>query len=138
LSVELNELIFFKKLKNEDKTALLNHANSIVKGRNKKLINDLNLNNSDLAEFGKFIKSLNSNNKKALLRLSQSSFPTSSNGETSKILPMTGAISKFKYNVAKDESYCDPLNMLLLGLDSNIVSFSDVLGKVDIKSKTRF
>jgi len=110
----------------------------VLKGNNRKLIKDLNIHNPDLVEFGRFRKLLDSNDKKSPLRLSQSCLPTTSNGMTSKILPMTGAISKFKYNVAKDESYCDPLNMLLLGLDSNIVSFSDVLGKVDIKSKTRF
>jgi L-2-hydroxyglutarate oxidase LhgO len=113
LSVELDKLIFFKELKNKDKIALLNYANRIVKKHNRKCINDINLHNYDLEVFNTIREFLDSNDKKIPRRLSQNCLPPTSNGITSKILPMTEAISKFKYNVAKDESYCDPLNMLL-------------------------
>ena len=135
---ELDKLIFLKKLKNKDKTAFLDHTNRIVKKNNRKRINHININNLDLEDFDIIKKLLDSNNKKEPLRLSKICLPTATNAIVSKVIPMTGAISKFKYNISKDESHCDPLNMLLLGLDSNIVSFSDILGKIDIKSKTRF
>ena len=110
----------------------------MVKEHNRKCINDINLLNYDLEVFNIFRDLLDFNDKKIPRRSSQICLPPTSNGIKCKITPMTGAISKFKYNVAKDESHCDPLNMLLLGLDSNIVSFSNLLSKVDIKSKTRF
>lgn len=135
---ELDKLIFAKKLKNKDTRLLLNHAHRLIKRNTRKHIKDLKIHNCDIEEFDAFKALPGFNDKNISLHLSQSCVTSVTNDKTSRIIPMTGAISNFKYIVSKDESHCDSLNMLLLGLDSNIVSFDDVLDKVDIKSKTKF
>jgi len=55
-----------------------------------------------------------------------------------KLIPIVGAIGKFQYDLLRDESNCDEVNRLIVGLDSNQVNFKTVLSKVDIKSKTKF
>ena len=53
-----------------------------------------------------------------------------------KIIPIVGAIGTFEYDIAEDEITCDEINRLMVGLDNNVYSFAEVLGKVE--DKTRF
>ena len=53
-----------------------------------------------------------------------------------KIIPLPGAIGAFKYDVLNDKIKCDEINRLVVGLDSNIYKFADILEKVE--GKTRF
>ena len=55
-----------------------------------------------------------------------------------KIVALPGAIGKFEYDVVKDESTCDEINRLMVGLESNVYSFADILDKVDVRSKLFF
>ena len=62
--------------------------------------------------------------------------PIPKNEPSQKIIPLAGAIGTFDYNIVKDEVTCDEINRLVVGLDSNIYKFADILEKVE--SKTRF
>ena len=53
-----------------------------------------------------------------------------------KIIPLVGARGFFDYDVLNDKIKCDEINRLMVGLDSNIYKFSDILEKVE--GKTRF
>ena len=52
-----------------------------------------------------------------------------------EIIPIIG---KFSYDFASDQSTVTTIQQKLLGLNSEIVSFSDVLKIIDVKSKTQF
>ena len=53
-----------------------------------------------------------------------------------KIIPLIGAIGTFKYDVLNDKIKCDEINRIVVGLGSNVYSYSDILEKVE--DKTRF
>ena len=53
-----------------------------------------------------------------------------------KIIPLIGAIGIFEYDVLNDKIKCDEINRIVVGLDSNVYSYSDILEKVE--DKTRF
>ena len=53
-----------------------------------------------------------------------------------KIIPLVGARGFFDYDVLNDKIKCDEINRLVVGLDSNIYKFADILEKVE--GKTRF
>ena len=62
--------------------------------------------------------------------------PIPKNEPSQKIIPLVGARGFFDYDVLNNNIECDEINRLLVGLDSNIYKFSDILEKVE--GKTRF
>ena len=53
-----------------------------------------------------------------------------------KIIPLVGAVGNFDYDVLRDTIKCDEINRLLVGLESSVYCYADILEKVE--GKTRF